>query len=76
MNFVFENRWHSKHEILKKFSIVEKTWKNWLYDDKGKKKKNLASMGVYKMPGTNYWVINPTEFQEWFNSFIGAKTDE
>ena len=48
MNFVFENRWYSKHEILKQFSIAEKTWKNWLYDEKGKKKKDLASMGIYK----------------------------
>jgi len=44
MNFVFENRWYSKPEILKQFSIAEKTWKNWLYDEKGKKKKDLASL--------------------------------
>jgi len=72
MNFEFENRWYNKNEILKKFGIADKTWKNWLYDEKGKKKKNLASMGIYKLPGTNYWVINPNEFQEWFNHWIGA----
>ncbi|HAI19311.1 MAG TPA: hypothetical protein DCM10_15530 [Xanthomarina gelatinilytica] len=72
MNFEFENRWYSKHEILKKFNIAEKTWKNWLYDSKTGKKKNLKSMGIYKIPGTKYWVINPYEFQEWFNNYIGA----
>ena len=72
MNFEFENRWYSKHEILKKFNIAEKTWKNWLYDSKTAKKKNLKSMGIYKIPGTKYWVINPYEFQEWFNNYIGA----
>ena len=72
MNFEFENRWYSKHEILKKFNIAEKTWKNWLYDSKTVKKKNLKSMGIYKIPGTKYWVINPYEFQDWFNNYIGA----
>ena len=72
MNFEFENRWYSKHEILKKFNIAEKTWKNWLYDSKTGKKKNLKSMGIYKIPGTKYWVINPYEFQDWFNNYIGA----
>ena len=72
MNFEFENRWYSKHEILKKFNIAEKTWKNWLYDSKTEKKTNLKSMGIYKIPGTKYWVINPYEFQEWFNNYIGA----
>ena len=72
MNFEFENRWYSKHEILKKFNIAEKTWKNWLYDSKTGKKKNLKSMGIYKIHGTKYWVINPYEFQEWFNNYIGA----
>jgi hypothetical protein len=75
MNFVFENRWYSKHEILKQFSIAEKTWKNWLYDEKGKKKKDLASMGIYKLPGTNYWVIDAPKFQDWFNLWIGATDD-
>ena len=73
MNFEFENRWYSKHEILKQFNIAEKTWKNWLYDSKTGKKKNLKSMGIYKVPGTKYWVINPNEFQEWFNNWIGAQ---
>ena len=72
MNFEFENRWYSKHEILKKFNIAEKTWPPWLYDSKTGKKKNLKSMGIYKIPGTKYWVINPYEFQEWFNNYIGA----
>ena len=29
-------------------------------------------MGIYRLPGTKYWVINPNEFQEWFNNWIGA----
>ena len=41
----------------------------------GKKKKDLASMGIYKLPGTNYWVIDAPKFQDWFNLWIGA-TDE
>ena len=54
MNFEFENRWYSKHEILKQFNIAEKTWKNWLYDSKTGKKKNLNQMGIYRLPGTKY----------------------
>ena len=30
-------------------------------------------MGIYRLPGTKYWVINPNEFQEWFNNWIGAQ---
>lgn len=41
MNFEFENRWYSHYEILKLFQIREKTWKNWLYDNKTGKKKIL-----------------------------------
>ena len=52
MNFEFENRWYSHYEILKLFQIREKTWKNWLYDNKTGKKKNLKAMGIYKLPGT------------------------
>ena len=51
MNFNFEDRLYDKYEIIKKFSIKEKTWKNWLYDTKTGKKKNLADMGIYKLPG-------------------------
>ena len=72
MNFEFENRWYSKIEICRKFNIAEKTWKNWLYDTKTGKKKNLKDMGIYKIHGTKYWVINPNEFQDWFNTHIGA----
>ena len=50
MNFEFENRWYSKHEILKKFNIAEKTWKNWLYDSKtGKKKKQWKAEDQMKL---------------------------
>ena len=35
--------------------------------------QNLNQMGIYRLPGTKYWVINPNEFQEWFNNWIGAQ---
>jgi len=67
MELSFEKRWHSLHEIKNFFSIKDKTMSNWLYDKKTGKKKDLASMGIYKLPDTNYYVVNPVEFQEWFN---------
>tara|TARA_R100000935_G_scaffold28611_1_gene48963 strand:+ start:461 stop:682 length:222 start_codon:yes stop_codon:yes gene_type:complete len=73
MNFTFEDRWYDKYEIMKKFSIKEKTWKNWLYDNKTGKKRIPADMGIYKLSGTNYYVINPVEFQEWFNNQLKGK---
>ena len=75
MNIEFENRWHDKHEILKSFRIRNKTWNNWLYDTKTCKKKDLSKMGVYKLPDTNYYVINPFEFRDWFNKRIGVEHD-
>ena len=72
MEFEFENRWHDLHEIKRKFRIKDKTMLNWFYDKKTGKKKNLKSMGIYKLPDTNYYVVNPNEFQEWFNKRIGA----
>ena len=47
MNFEFENRWYSHYEILKLFQIREKTWKNWLYDNKTGKKKNLKATPIF-----------------------------
>ncbi len=70
MNLKLEDRWYDKYEILKIFKIKNKTWKNWLYDTKTGKKKVLKDLGIYKLPGTNYHVINGVEFQEWFDNFI------
>lgn len=67
MEFEFEDRWHDLHEIKRRFGIKNKTMSNWLYDKKTGKKKNLANMGIYKLPDTNYYVVNPFEFQDWYN---------
>jgi hypothetical protein len=67
MQLSFEKRWYDLHEIKELFSIKDKTMSNWLYDKKTGKKKNLPNMGIYKLPDTNYYVVNPIEFQDWFN---------
>jgi hypothetical protein len=71
MELSFEKRWYDLHEIKKLFSIKDKTMKNWLYDKKTGKKKSLSSMGIYKLPDTNYHVVNAPEFQDWFNKRLG-----
>ena len=73
MNLTFETRWYSHHEIMKLFGIKDKTWRLWLYDKKTGKKKDLNQMGIYKLPGSKYWVVNPVAFQDWFNEWIGAQ---
>jgi hypothetical protein len=37
------------------------------------RKQNLASIGVFKMPGTNYYVIEPNQFQDWFNEWVKSQ---
>jgi len=66
MELSFEKRWYDLHEIKVIFRIKNKTMSNWLYDKKTGKKKNLPNMGIYKLPDTNYYVVNPVEFQDWF----------
>ena len=78
--FKFEDRLYSPIEIQRKFAIKAKTWEAFLgWHDKSsqstlKKKKirkqNLAAMGIYKMPGTNYFVVSAVQFQDWFNEWI------
>ena len=84
MRLTFEDRWYQAHEIKQLFAIKEKTWKIWLYGDtynyKGKKVKkqkvDIAEMGLRKVPGTNYYVVDPNKFQEWFLERIGAVDEE
>ena len=79
MKSKFENRYYNTREIKHMFSIKDKTWRVWLYGDSSRKKLNkvdLHEMGVFKVPGTNYHVVDPYKFQEWFNHRIGADQDE
>ena len=79
MRFTFENRYHQVHEIKHQFAIKDKTWKVWLYGDtvkiKGKyikkAKQDLLEMGLRKIPGSNYYVVDPNNFQDWFLQQIG-----
>jgi len=73
MEFKFENRWHDIHELREKFKIKNKTMKNWMYDKKTGKKKDLKEMGLYKLPDTNYYVANAVKFQKFFNKQIGLE---
>ena len=73
MELKFENRWHDIHELKEKFKIKNKTMKNWMYDKKTGKKKDLKEMGLYKLPDTNYYVANAVTFQKFFNKQIGLK---
>mgnify|MGYP001170165117 FL=1 len=84
MRFTFENRYYQTHEIQKQFAIKEKTWKVWLYGDtvkiKGKSvkkaKQDLLEMGLRKVPGSNYYVVDPNRFQDWFLTLIGEPDEE
>jgi len=81
MRLQFEKRYYFVHEIQKMFCIKEKTWRMWMYDKAGDKMKNGKRCkpkkvvggipGVFKMPGTNYYVVDPEVFQEWFMSQVG-----
>tara|TARA_R110001599_G_C11723341_1_gene605858 strand:+ start:184 stop:456 length:273 start_codon:yes stop_codon:yes gene_type:complete len=82
-SYKFEDRLHNPAEIQKKFGIKHKTWEAMLgYHDKSSQKKlktkkirkqNLASIGVFKMPGTNYYVVEPNQFQDWFNEWVKSQ---
>ena len=84
MRFTFENRYYQTHEIQKQFAIKEKTWRTWLYGDtvkiKGKSvkkaKQDLHEMGLKKVPGSNYYVVDPNKFQDWFLLLIGEPDEE
>ena len=82
-DFKVEDRLYSPIEIQRKFLIKAKTWEALLgwhdksSQSKNKKKKirkqNLSAIGVFKMPGTNYHVIEPKLFQDWFNEWVKAQ---
>ena len=79
MRFEFENRYYQAHEIKRKFAIKDKTWKTWLYGDtvkvKGKSlkkaKQDILEMGLRKVTGSNYYVVDPNKFQDWFLNLLG-----
>ena len=33
-------------------------------------------MGLVKVPGTNYYVVDPVKFQDWFKSYVELKNNE
>tara|TARA_R100000664_G_C2692968_1_gene96320 strand:+ start:248 stop:475 length:228 start_codon:yes stop_codon:yes gene_type:complete len=72
--FEFEDRNYQVHEIKRRFGIKDKTWRIWVYGD-GKKKRPIdkSSMGLTKVPGTNYYVVDPDVFQDWFKELCNAK---
>ena len=82
-SYKFEDRLHNPLEIQHKFGIKAKTWESFLgYHDKSSqknnktkkiKKQNLATVGIYKMPGTNYYVVEPNVFQDWFNDWMKSQ---
>ena len=79
--FEFEDRYYQVSEIKKRFGIKDKTWRVWVYGDTvkingdGKKKKPIdkSLMGLIKIPGTNYCVVDPYVFQDWFKELCNAK---
>tara|TARA_R110000824_G_scaffold393190_1_gene592034 strand:+ start:1427 stop:1681 length:255 start_codon:yes stop_codon:yes gene_type:complete len=83
LNFKFENRLYAPTEIKTKFAIKDKTWDGFLgWHDKASqsknkikkiKKKNLEVMGIFKLPDTNYHVVEPIKFQDWFNDWIKSQ---
>ena len=82
-NFKFEERLYGPIEIQRKFGIKTKTWEALMgWHDKSsqklKKKKqirkqNLSAIGIIKMPGINYHVVEPNMFQDWFNEWVKAQ---
>ena len=72
--FEFEDRNYQVHEIKRKFGIKDKTWRIWVYGDCKKKKPiDKALMGLTKVPDTNYYVVDPDVFQDWFKELCNAK---
>ena len=72
--FEFEDRNYQVSEIKKRFGIKDKTWRIWMYGDCKKKKPiDKSLMGLIKIPGTNYCVVDPYVFQDWFKELCNAK---
>ena len=49
------------------------TWNKLETEFNEERKQMLASIGVFKMPGTNYYVIEPNQFQDWFNEWVKSQ---
>jgi len=80
MRLKFEDRYYQTHEIKHLFAIKPKTRKSWIYPCiKGKTKKqnevDVREMGLRKIPGSNYYVVDPNMFQDWFLGRIGDLDD-
>lgn len=76
MKITFEDRFYNATEIKRLFCIKDKTWRVWLYGDSSRKKINKVDsneMGVFKLPGTNYYVVDPHKFQDWYFHRIGME---
>ena len=75
MTFDFEDRYYTTTEIKRKFCIKDKTWRIWMYGDKKRRrnKQDILSMGLVKVPGTNYYVVYPVKFQDWFKELCGVE---
>ena len=75
MTFDFEYRYYTTTEIKRKFCIKDKTWRIWMYGDKKRRrnKQDILSMGLVKVPGTNYYVVDPVKFQDWFKELCGVE---
>ena len=75
MTFDFEDRYYTTTEIKRKFCIKDKTWRIWMYGDKKRirNKQDILSMGLVKVPGTNYYVVDPVKFQDWFKELCGVE---
>ena len=75
MTFDFEDRFYTTTEIKRKFCIKDKTWRIWMYWDnkRRKNKQDILSMGLVKVPGTNYYVVDPVKFQDWFKELCGVE---
>ena len=75
MTFDFEDRYYTTTEIKRKFCIKDKTWRIWMYGDKKRRrnKQDILSMGLVKVPGTNYYVVDTVKFQDWFKELCGVE---
>ena len=75
MTFDFEDRYYTTTEIKRKFCIKDKTLRIWMYGDKKRRrnKQDILSMGLVKVPGTNYYVVDPVKFQDWFKELCGVE---
>lgn len=66
-----EDRLYPVEEIKKIFAIKPRTWRTWRYGVGGKHgRKNQVpkdELGLVKVPNSNYFVVNPKIFLEFWN---------